>query len=58
MTNITLFDAFVLLASIPSERSILSYSSIYDSYKHSSKNLVDSIYHLLQKKIMKLQYFI
>ena len=33
MTKIT----FVLLASIPSEMSILSCSSIYNSYKHSSK---------------------
>ena len=31
------FDAFVLLISIPSEISILPNSSIYKSYKHSSK---------------------
>ena len=33
------FDAFVLLISFPSEISILSYSSIYYSYKHSSKKI-------------------
>ena len=33
----TLLNAFVLLISIPSEISILLYSSIYTSYKHSSK---------------------
>ena len=36
MANIT-FDAFVLFVSIPSEISVPSYSSIYTSYKHSSK---------------------
>ena len=31
------FDAFVLFISIPSEISILSHSSIYNSCKQSSK---------------------
>ena len=31
------FDAFILLILMPSEISILSNSSIYTSYKHSSK---------------------
>ena len=31
------FDAFVLLTSLRSKISILSYSSIYTSYKHSSR---------------------
>ena len=39
MASITLFDAFVLLISIPSEISILSYSHIYNSYKESSKKI-------------------
>ena len=37
VTNITLFDALFLLMQIPSEISILSYSSTYNSYKHSFK---------------------
>ena len=37
MTSITFFDAFVLLISVLFETSILSYSSIYSSYKHPSK---------------------
>ena len=50
------FDAFVLLISIPSEISIPSYSSIYNSYKHSdnihsSKKIADNIYHFLEKYI-------
>ena len=31
------FDASVLLISIPSKTSVLSYSNIYNSYKHSFK---------------------
>ena len=31
------FDAFALLISIPSEIPTLSYSNIYNSYKHSPK---------------------
>ena len=31
------FTTFALLISIPSEISVLSYSSIYSLYKHSSK---------------------
>ena len=37
MTNVTLFRRIFLFISIPFETSILSYSSIYTSYKHSSK---------------------
>ena len=40
------FDAPVLFVSIHSD---LSYSSIYTSYKRSSKNVEDNIYHLFQK---------
>ena len=43
------FDVFILLISTPSEILILSYANIYDLYKHSSKKIVDKVYHLLQK---------
>ena len=43
------FDAFVLLISIPSERSILFYSKNLNSYKQSSKTLVDNVCCLLEK---------
>ena len=43
------FDAFALLISIPSERSILFYSKNHNSYKQSSKNLVDNVCFLLEK---------
>ena len=46
-----LVDVLVLLISTPSEISILSYSNIYNSYKHSPKNLEDNIYHPLEKPI-------
>ena len=46
------FDALVLLISIPSEISVLSYSNIYNLYKYSSKKtLDDSIYHITDLKI-------
>ena len=51
MTNITYFDTFVLLASIPSEISTLPYSNTYNSLKHSAKTTEDNNYHLLEKQI-------
>ena len=42
------FDAFVLLTPISSEISILSYSSIYNWYKHSSCGIILTIF--LKKK--------
>ena len=52
-TNIMFFDAFVLLASIPSEISILSRSSIYmllTTHTTSLLNKVsDKIYHFFHK---------
>ena len=55
VTNITFFDALVLLIPIPSEIPILSYSSIYmllTTHANSRQNKVaDKIYHLLQKYI-------
>ena len=44
------FEAFVLLISIPSERSIFFYSKNHNSYKQSSKNLVDNVCCLLEKR--------
>ena len=50
----TFFDKFVLLTSIPSEISILSYSSIFLYLIHAKyhlEKLTDKVYHLLEKQI-------
>ena len=50
---IAFFDKLVLVTSIPSETSVLLYSSTFytfNLYKVSSRKLVDKLYHLLQKQ--------
>ena len=62
-TNIHSFDKLVLLTSIPSQISFLSYSSIFIRYlqlaffirlihtKYHLEKLANKVYHLLQKQI-------
>ena len=46
------FDVLVLLTSIPSKSSILSYCNIFITHTNiQPKKLVDDIYRILQKQI-------